>query len=129
MNDVELFILKKEGHQQAVLQFLNDLMMTNPEITQKIRYGVPFFYRKSWICYLNPNKKTGGVEMVFLRGNELSNEQGLLEAKGRKQVSGISFSKVADIPVDTLMEVIQEAIWLDDMMPYQSPAKRISKNK
>jgi len=124
MNEVDLFILEKEGHQQAVLQFLNDLMMSNPEIIQKIRYKVPFYYRKSWICYLNPNKKTGAVEMVFLRGNELSNEQGLLEAKGRKQVLGVTFSKVIDIPVDTLMEVIQEAIWLDDTVPYQSPNRR-----
>lgn len=123
MNEVDLFILEKEGHQQAVLQFLNDLMMSNPEIIQKIRYKVPFYYRKSWICYLNPNKKTDVVEMVFLRGNELSNEQGLLEAKGRKQVRGVTFSKVADIPVDILMEVIQEAIWLDDTVPYASKRK------
>ena len=120
MNEVDLFILEKEGHQQAVLQFLNDLMMSNPEIVQKIRYKVPFYYRKSWICYLNPNKKTGTVEMVFLRGDELSNEQGLLEAKGRKQVLGVTFSKVVNIPVATLMEVIQEAIWLDDTVPYAS---------
>ncbi len=120
MNEVDLFILEKDGNQQAILQFLNDLMMSNPEIIQKIRYKVPFYYRKSWICYLNPNKKTGGVEMVFLRGNELSNEQGLLEAKGRKQVRGVTFSKITDIPVDTLVEVIQEAIWLDDTVAYAS---------
>ncbi len=125
MNEVDLFILEKEGDQQAVLQFLNDLMMSNPEIIQKIRYKVPFYYRKSWICYLNPNKKTGAVEMVFLRGNELSNEQGLLEAKGRKQVRGVTFSTITDIPIDTLIEVIQEAIWLDDTVPYAS--KRTTK--
>ena len=120
MNEVDFFILEKEGHQQAVLQFLNDLMMSNSEIIQKIRYKVPFYYRKSWICYLNPNKKTGAVEMVFLRGNELSNEQGLLEAKGRKQVLGVTFTEVKEIPVATLIEVIQEAIWLDDTVPYAS---------
>lgn len=127
MNEVDLFILEKEGHQQAVLQFLNDLMMSNSEIIQKIRYKIPFYYRKSWICYLNPNKKTGEVEIVFLRGNELSNEQGLLEAKGRKQVRGVTFGEVKDIPVETLIEVIQEAIWLDDTVPYQSPNYRRGK--
>jgi len=125
MNEVDLFILEKEGHQQAVLQFLNDLMMSNSEIIQKIRYKVPFYYRKSWICYLNPNKKTGAVEMVFIRGNELSNEQGLLAAKGRKQVRGVTFAEVKEIPVETLMEVIQEAIWLDDTVPYASKRSRI----
>ena len=125
MNEVDLFILEKEGDQQAVLQFLNDLMLSNPEIIPKIRYKVPFYYRKSWICYLNPDKKTGDVEIVFTRGNELSNEQGLLEAKGRKQVRGVTFAKVGDIPVATLMEVIQEAIWLDDTVPYASKRRRI----
>ena len=122
---VEAFILEKEGHQQAVLQFLNDLMMSTPEVTSKIRYKVPFYYRKSWICYLNPIKKPLGIELAFLRGNELSNEQGLLDFKGRKQVAGVTFETVADIPVETLLEVIQEAIWLDETTPYAS--KRASK--
>ena len=125
MTAVEAFILEKEGTQQAVLQFLNDLMMSHPEITSKIRYKVPFYYRKSWICYLNPTKKPIGVEMVFLRGNELSNEQGLLDAKGRKQVMGVTFSKVEDVPMETLLEVIQEAILLDETVPYASKRSRI----
>ena len=120
MSEVEAFILEKEDNQQAVLQFLNELMMSTPEVTSKIRYKVPFYYRKSWICYLNPTKKPVGVELVFLRGNELSNEQGLLSAKGRKQVAGIIFEKVADIPVETVLEVMQEAIWLDETIPYAS---------
>jgi len=124
MSSVEAFIIEKEGHQQAVLQFLNDLMMSTPEVTSKIRYKVPFYYRKSWICYLNPTKKPIGIELVFLRGNELSNEQGLLDAKGRKQVAGVHFEKVADIPIETLLEVIQEAIWLDETIPYTSKRAR-----
>ncbi len=118
MSSVEAFIIEKEGPQQEVLQFLNDLMMSTPEVTSKIRYKVPFYYRKSWICYLNP--KPIGVELVFLRANELSNEQGLLDAKGRKQVAGVTFEKVADIPVEIVLEVIQEAIWLDETTPYAS---------
>jgi len=124
MTPVEAFILEKEGQQQAVLQFLHDLMMSTPEVTSKIRYKVPFYYRKSWICYLNPTKKPAGIEMVFLRGNELSNEQGLLDARGRKQVAGVIFEKVEDIPVETLLEVIQEAIWLDETTPYASKRNR-----
>jgi len=126
MSSVEGFILEKEGHQKAVLQFLNDLMISTPEVTSKIRYKIPFYYRKSWICYLNPIKKPIGVELVFIRGNELSNEQGLLDAKGRKQVAGVTFEKVEDIPVDPLLEVIQEAIWLDETTPYASKRTRKS---
>lgn len=126
MSAVEAFILEQEGPQQAVLQFLNDLMMSTPEVTSKIRYKIPFYYRKSWICYLNPTKQPVGVELVFLRGNELSNEQGLLDAKGRKQVAGVTFKKVADIPVETVLEIMQEAIWLDETTPYASKHTRKS---
>ena len=123
MSPVEAFIIEREGSQQVILQFLHDLLMSTPEVTNKIRYKIPFYYRKSWICYLSPIKKTQGIELAFIRGNELSNEQGLLEAKGRKQVMGVTFHSVDEIPITTLLEVIQEAIYLDDTMPYASKRK------
>jgi len=124
MTPVENFILEKEGEQQAILQLLHDLLLSTPEVTSKIRYRVPFYYRKSWFCYLNPTKKPAGIELVFIRGIELSNEQGLLEAKGRKQVAGVTFTKASDIPIDTVLEIIQEALYLDDTVPYQHPKNR-----
>lgn len=123
MNAVELFILEKEGEQQQVLDYLHRLLSSFPEITSKIRYKIPFYYHKSWICYLNPTKD-GGVELAFTRGNELSNEQGLLQAKGRKQVYGVTFYSVRDIDEDLVAEVFQEALILDEEIPYASKRKR-----
>ncbi len=121
MNAVQNFIfdLDADGNQRAIIQVLNDFLMTNPGLTSKIRYRVPFYYRKSWICYLNPIKGDK-VEMAFIRGNELSNSQGLLDAKGRKQVAGIELAQVADIPLEALQEIIQEALLLDETVPYAS---------
>ena len=116
---VERFIAEKAGNQAKILQFLHDQLMAFPEMEAKLRYKIPFFYRKSWICYLNPIKKDG-VELVFIRGNELSNEQGILEEKGRKQVRGIELYSVSDIPLNQLLEVVQEALILDEEVPYAS---------
>ena len=69
MTPVEDFILQKEGEQRIILQFLHDLLMATPEVTSKIRYKIPFYYRKSWFCYLNPTKKPVGVEMVSVSDN------------------------------------------------------------
>lgn len=69
---------------------------------------------------MNPLKK-GGIEFVFTRGRELSNAQGILESRGRKEVSGIRLKSVDDIPIESLTEVIQEAILLDETVPYSSP--------
>lgn len=80
MDPVENFIYQFEGQQREVLIFLHNLLLQEPKITTKIRFKIPFYYRKHWVCYLNP-KKNGTVEFSFIRGNELSNEQGLLESK------------------------------------------------
>ena len=106
------YILDLTEPQQLVAQFLHDLLLEFPDLSCRITYGLPFFYRKKWVCYLNP-MKDGSVELAFTRGHLLSNEQGLLESKGRKLVSSATFRQVEDIPVDALMEIIQEALLLD----------------
>lgn len=113
MDAVEWFIEEKEGDQQEVLQYLYQLFLSFPEVTSKIRYRIPFYYRKNWVCYTNP-LKNNAVELVFIRGQELSNTQGLLQKKDRKMVAGLTFHKVGDIPEEALVEIIQEAFLIDD---------------
>jgi hypothetical protein len=120
MNEVEEFIYSYEGEIQEVMKYLHNLMMDQPGISCKLSYKIPFYYRNSWICYIYPQKK-GGIEFAFTRGDELSNEQGILDARGRKQVAGILFHSMDDIPMESLLEVIQEAILLDESVPYKSP--------
>jgi hypothetical protein len=57
-----------------------------------------------------------------VRGNERANDRGPLDNQGRKQAWGLSFARVADIPRDTVEEVIQEAMLVDETRPY--PTKR-----
>lgn len=123
MDDVSAFIQEKQGQQKLILQYFHQLMISNPRVIAKLRYKIPFYYRKSWICYLNPVKK-GGIELVLLRANELSNEQGLLESRGRKQVKGIIFYKLSEIPEQAIHEIIQEALLLDESVPYASKRKK-----
>ena len=123
MAEVENFIYEHEGKQREVMLYLHNLLSSDLDLTVKMRYGVPFYYKKSWICYLNPTKK-GTIEFAFTRGNELSNEQGLLDSKGRKQVYSVEFESLEDIPKETVNEVTQEAILLDEAIPYASKRKK-----
>ena len=116
---VEHFIYQHEGMQQAILEYLHELISSLPEVTSKIRYKIPFYYRKSWFCYLNPTKD-GGIELAFTRGNELSNEQGLLASRGRKQVYGVIYNRLKDIDEEVLLEVLTEALVLDEEVKYAS---------
>jgi hypothetical protein len=119
MYEVEEFILNFEGKQRDLLQFLYELLMEQPGMSCKISYRVPFFLRKQQICYLNP-RKDGSVELSFIRGHQLSNEQGILEFRSRKFITGITLESIENIPLEGLHEVIQEAILLDDI-PYTPP--------
>ena len=122
MSEAEDFIYTYEGNQREIMLYLHNQLTTELNLIDKIRFDIPFYYGKSWICYLNPSKD-GKIEFAFVRGNELSNEQGLLSNKGRKQVYSITFEKMKDIPQNALDEVIQEAILLDESKPYESKRK------
>ncbi len=122
MSAVEDFIYQFEGSQREVMLYFHDLLTVELNLTEKIRFKIPFYYGKSWICYLNP-KKDGKIELAFVRGNELSNYQGILDDKGRKQVCSVEFEKVSEIPIQQMNEIIQEAILLDETTPYESKRK------
>lgn len=119
MSSIEDFIYEFDGDQQEILSYFHELLTTEYNLEPKIRFKLPFYYGKSWICYLNP-LKNGKVVLAFVRGNELSNSQHLLESKGRKQVYSISFKQISDVMNELLEEVIQEAILLDQHQPYAS---------
>ena len=123
MAEVENFIYEQTEKQQAVLLSLHNTLSSTFNLVAKMRYRIPFYYKKSWICYLSPTKKET-VELAFTRGNELSNNQNLLDSKGRKQVFSVEFENVADIPWEVVHEIIQEALLLDETIPYASKRKK-----
>ena len=122
MDDCLEYIYGREGDQQEIMLYLHQIITSYPEVSGKMRYNIPFYYRKSWICYLNPTKD-GSVELAFTRANELSNEQGLLDFKGRAQVAGITFAKANEIQEDALHEILQEALLLDEAVKYAAKRK------
>jgi hypothetical protein len=117
MTAVEDFIYRYEGTQRSIMLCLHQLLSEQLNLTDKIRFKIPFYYKKSWICYVNP-MKDGSVEFAFVRANELANTHGLLESKGRKQVAGITFTSTEDWPIEEVRQIIQEAILLDETVPY-----------
>ncbi len=123
MTDVEDFIYTYDGSQKEIMLFFHNWLTSELNLTDKLRFKIPFYYRKSWICYLNPTKNNA-IEFAFTRGNELSNSQGMLDNKGRKQVFSIEFKNVSDIPIKEITEIIQEAILLDETVPYASKRKK-----
>lgn len=123
MHPVDEFIHSFDGDQREIMLLISRLLLEQPGVTGKMTYKIPFFYRRSWLCYLNP-LKDGGVEFAFTRGSELSNNSGILSANGRKQVMGAVFYQINEIPVEAVRENIHEAILLDEQKPYNVRRKR-----
>ena len=111
---VDEYLQARSGNQREIMLLLDQMLMTYPGVVRKMRFKVPFYDRKSWICYLNPLKKDA-VELAFIRGNIMKDEHGLLVANGRKMVKGLRFSGVDDIPFELLGLYIEEALRLDDV--------------
>lgn len=118
MKEVEDYIYSFEDERKNVLLYFHELLTSFPTVTCKIRYKIPFYYQNTWVCYLNP-VKPNKIALCFLRGYELSNEQGLLESKERKHVSSVEFSSVDEIPKTAIREIINEALFLDETVPYK----------
>jgi len=116
---IENFIYELDSdNQRAIMQHLHELFCSFPELTGKIRYRVPFYYRKSWLCYMNP-QKGDAVELAFIRGNELLNPHGHLDFKKRTQVCGITYNHVNEIDENIFFEILQDVFLVDDT-PYAS---------
>ena len=123
MNIVD-YILDQPEPAASIIGYFHDFFKsTYPQIELTMKYEIPFFVGNHWICYLNPIKK-GGVELCFTRGNELSNEQGLLSSRGRKQVFGVVYHQLRDIDEEVLLEVLTEALVLDEEVKYASKRKK-----
>jgi len=113
--NVDEFIYGLDGQQKAIVSFFHQHLSESFDLYSKISWKIPTYYRKSWVCYLNPIK-SDGVELAFIRGKSLSNTQMLLNSKGRKFVSGIDFYSLESIDLPLVNEIIHEALLLDDVL-------------
>lgn len=117
-----MYIESRPENQAIIMQTLYDYFTSFPNVQPKVRYRIPFYYQKSWVTYTNP-LKNGGVELVFLRGIELSMQEELL-AKDRKMVRGIEYASVEAIDFNYLEMVWLEALDLDLHVKFVPPYLR-----
>lgn len=125
--DVEEFIYQYEGNQKQILDYFHHLFTEELGLVCKIRWKLPFYFLNSWIVYLNPTKDNT-VELAYVRGNELSNANGLLDFKNRKQISSIEIKDLKSMPIDGILEILQEALMIDETVPY-NVRKKNNQNK
>lgn len=112
MNPVESYISHLESDQLDLCSYLHDVMLHKYNMSCKLRYGIPFYDLNKWLVYIKPLKQ-GGVELCFLHGRWMKDEQGLLKSNGRKQIKGVVYAALTDIDEEALFAAIDEAVVLD----------------
>ncbi|MDW3652091.1 MAG: DUF1801 domain-containing protein [Bacteroidia bacterium] len=123
MNKAEDIIYSQPEKVQKLMEFFHQMLCEEFGLTSKVSFGNPAYYRKSWICYFKAIKDNA-FELAFFRGNELSNEQGILESKGRKQLRSIIIKELDAQLIESLKVIFFEAIDLDEQKPYESKRKK-----
>lgn len=114
------FTEKCTSNQLKIVHNIHSFLSTFDNISMKIRYHIPFYFIKSWVCYLNPIKHDG-VEMAFTRANELPDDiRSSLDFKDRKQIGGVLIEDADEIPWEKIETILEAAIELDAHIPYAS---------
>ncbi len=115
---VEDFLERQEPHLQQLMQRLRVLILNaHPKIREHLEINTPMYKVKQDVCYFGKVHPVKGLEVCFLRGFQLSNEQGLLESKGRKFIYGITLVDINDLKnkETAFLEILNEALILDEI--------------
>lgn len=125
MNAVQDYITQQRDFQKEIMSVLRMWILDlGPHTEEKISYKVPFFYFYGSLCYLNP--APDGVDLSFVQGKRLSNEQKLLEEKGRKMIASIRFHSVAEVEEREaeIRQILNEAAILNQYLHQQKKKKK-----
>jgi hypothetical protein len=115
MTLIEEFVSDQLFYKKLIYRRIHNIILdAAPSIEMRLRFGIPFYDFLGWMCYMKSDRKGNGVYIAFIRGFELSNEQGLLEANGRTQIKSITYFDVKEIKEEPLREIIHEALLLNE---------------
>ena len=129
MRTADDFIADLPPDEKLIVNVLRNLVKSaSDRLTEKLSYGVPYFYGHSRICFIWPASAgaitiSKGVILGFCRGHLLSNENKLLEGRGRKEVWDVIYEDASQIDPVRIRETLMEAILLDEEIAVQKKRK------
>ncbi len=110
MKEIDHFYLRQEEPTKSCLIALREVILRqSPEITAAWKYGMPFFcFQGKMFCYLWVHKKHLQPYIGMVEGKHLEHSELLIEKRARMKI--MLFDPNADIPIDTLEMILQQAL-------------------
>lgn len=108
-------------HERELVEHLRKLIQTTiPEITEKLSYNVPYYFRNKRLCFIWPGsipwgKIQEGVRLGFANGHRLQGEFAYLNSPVGKTVSSRVFKHISEIDDEIIIQLLLEARLLDEM--------------
>jgi len=115
--NVSGFISQQPEPNKGIMTILRSWVLDLGRHTEeKISNKIPYFSFFGPICYLNPTDE--GVELGFTKGYELSDDDRILESKGRKMVKSITFYSLTTLEEqeDAIRHLLNEAAILNEYL-------------
>lgn len=91
------------------------ILETLPEVTEKLSWGAPFYFRRRSLCFVWPasvpwGKLTEGVALGFTRA-DLLDHGGYLSGNGKSKLGRHVYLKAEEIDIERVQQLL-EAAWL-----------------
>ena len=95
MNVTQFISNQPEPKRKIMIVLRSWVLDLGHHVEEKISNKIPYFSFFGPLCYLNPTDD--GVELGFTKGYELSDDNRVLESKGRKMVKSITFYSLTSL--------------------------------
>jgi hypothetical protein len=104
------FYLNQEEPTKSCLLALRDIILKqDAEITNELKYGMPFFcYKGKMFCYLWVHKKFKQPYIGIVEGNRFDHPELLIEKRSRMKI--MLFNPNNDLPIETIQSILQQAL-------------------
>jgi hypothetical protein len=110
MSAIDNFYLKQEEPIRGTFLALKDIILKqNPEITNELKYGMPFFsYKGKMFCYLWFHKKYQQPYIGFVEGKLFNEDYLLKESRSRMKIMQIDPNK--DLSLRRIEKLLTKAL-------------------
>ncbi|MES2130986.1 MAG: DUF1801 domain-containing protein [Bacteroidota bacterium] len=112
LNPLDTYYLKQEEPAKSCLQFLRaHILKSDPEITEVLKYGMPFFcYKDKMMCYLWVHKKLLLPYIGVVDGKLIEHPDLIIEKRARMKI--LLVDPLKNIPVKKIDAILKEMIAL-----------------
>lgn len=110
MKETEQYYLRQEEPNRSCLQALRSIILKLDEhVSESLKWGTPCFsYKNRMFCFLALTKEPKTPYLLVVEGLRIDHP--LLEMGNRKRMKTLNIDANADLPINTIMEILQEAL-------------------